>query len=240
MELEENSREAVLQLLCDLPLRAEQMARLLADRFSCRGYLQDQVPAHVIEQILQIAQLTASWCNTQPWQVIVTTGSQTAELASALHRAAQLEPMVPDIAFPGRYDVVQDRRRKRAGGQLYESVGIPRGDKSGAHVQMLENFRFFGAPHVALITTPSNLGAYGVLDCGGYIANFMLAARAVGVDTTPQAAVAQQAAFLRRYFDLPAERLVLCSIAFGYADLRHPANAFRTERASLQQSVRCV
>jgi nitroreductase len=84
------------------------------------------------------------------------------------------------------------------------------------------------------------LGAYGVLDCGGYIANFMLAARAVGVDTTPQAAVAQQAAFLRRYFDLPAERLVLCSIAFGYADLQHPANAFRTERASLQQSVRCV
>ena len=56
--------------------------------------------------------------------------------------------------------------------------------------QALENFNFFGAPHVAIITTDEALGVYGAVDCGGYVTSFMLAAQALGVATVPQAALA--------------------------------------------------
>jgi nitroreductase len=240
MKPDDAIRDAALVRLGVLPKSAAEMAKLLVKRYTCRAYLPDRVPSSIIRQILEIAQYTASWCNTQPWELVVTSGSGTHKLAAALYQAAQAGHMEPDITFPAQYDEVQDQRRKRCGAQLYESVGIPRGDEAGARSQMLENFRFFGAPHVAVITTPSNLGAYGALDCGGYIANFILAARAMGVDTTPQAAVAQQAALLRKHLNLPKGRLVLCSIAFGYADAQHPVNSFRTERAPPEAHVRFV
>jgi len=40
------------------------------------------------------------------------------------------------------------------------------GDREASKRQTLENFRMFGAPHVAIITTERKLGTYGVLDCG--------------------------------------------------------------------------
>jgi len=46
--------------------------------------------------------------------------------------------------------------------------------------QALENFNFFGAPHVAIVHTDEALGVYGAIDCGGYVTSFMLAAQARG------------------------------------------------------------
>ncbi len=55
---------------------------------------------------------------------------------------------------------------------------------------MLENYRFFGAPHVAIITSDKALGVYGAVDCGGYVSTLLLAAESLGIAAVPQAAVA--------------------------------------------------
>ena len=81
-------------------------------------------------------------------------------------------------------------RRKVCGVQLYQSLGIGKDDRAAAAEQALENFRLFGAPHVAIVTTDEKLGVYGMLDCGLYAQSFMLAARDSGVDTIAQAALA--------------------------------------------------
>ena len=101
--------------------------------------------------------------------------------------------------------------------------------------QMLENFRFFGAPHLALITTEAELGTYGAVDCGAFVTIFTMAAEALGIATIPQAALAGYSPFLREWFGLPSSRLVVCGISFGFEDREHPANAFRTERAPLDE-----
>ena len=62
----------------------ETLERLLADRRSCRGFTDEQVPRKVIERLLAAAQRTASWCNTQPWHVVITSGEATRELAAAM------------------------------------------------------------------------------------------------------------------------------------------------------------
>ncbi|ROZ68732.1 nitroreductase [Ramlibacter sp. WS9] len=220
---------------------ADNFETLLQTRYSCRGFLARPVERDVIEQILRMAQRTASWCNSQPWQVIVTTPLATERLRQAMFgpevfRAADSY----DIAPPQAYDGVYRERRRECGLQLYESVGVTPGDREASARQALENLRFFGAPHMALVTTEAVLGPYGTADCGAYVSNFMLAARSLGVACIAQAALASRSAFLRSWFELPAHRQVFCGISFGYEDPDHPANRFRTSRASLDQSVQWV
>ena len=127
------------------------------------------------------------------------------------------------------YSDLRDKTARLAG--ALQSKGVTKGDRAAGAAQMMENYRLFGAPHVAIVTSPSELGAYGAMDTGGFVTAFCLAAQSHGVATIPQAAIAAQAPFVRRYFDIPKDRLILCAISFGYADSEHPANSFRTERA---------
>jgi len=214
---------------------------LLSRRFSCRAFLSGQVPHARIVRILELAQRTATWCNTQPWRVWVTKGAGTERFRDALHRHAQGgASSAPDIAWPREYRGVYLRRRRDAGFKLHAAVGIARGDAEGRQRQLLENFRLFGAPHLALITTDEALGTYGVLDCGAYVSSFLLAARACGVDSIAQAAIAHHSPLVRAHFGLPDDQVVVCGISFGYADHAHPANSFRTGRAALDDVVTWV
>ena len=218
----------------------ETFERLLDERHSCRGFRANPVDKTVIERILKIAQKTASWCNAQPWQLIITCAAETVRFRNLLTEYAAGHSAQPDIPFPREYRGVYLKRRRECGFQLYDSVGIPRGDRQASARQAMENFRLFGAPHVAIVTTDEALGPYGILDCGAYVSNFSLAARSVGVATIAQAALAAHAPFIRKFFDLPTDRLIVCGISFGYEDESHPANAFRTSRAPLPETVTWV
>lgn len=211
------------------------LSSLLDKRFSCRGFRDQPVDTATITRILELAQRSPSWCNTQSWQVIVTTGEATERLRVATSAFAASNPPIPDLPFPQRYTGVFLDRRRECGRQLYESVGIERGDREASAREVLKNFSFFGAPHVAILTAERDHGVYGVLDCGVYLAHFLLAAQSLGVATIPQAAFAAVAPVIREQFDLPDDRQVLCGVSFGYPDDAHPANGFRTARAAIDE-----
>ena len=120
--------------------------------------------------------------------------------------ASSGKPNSGDFPFPREYRGVYLQRRRESGFQLYNSLGIPRGDKAAYARQALENFNFFGAPHVAIVHTDEALGVYGAIDCGGYVTSFMLAAQALGVATVPQAALAFHSEVVRRHFGLGDDR----------------------------------
>jgi len=149
--------------------------------------------------------------------------------------AASSGPPTPDYPFPREYRGVYLERRRECGFQLYDSVGIRRGDREASARQGLENFRLFGAPHALIVTTDEALGIYGVLDCGAWVNNFMLAARSLGVASIAQAALASRPALVREFFGIGEDRRVVCGISFGYEDPQHPANQFRTRRASKEE-----
>lgn len=221
--------------------RIEAVETLLAERYSCRAFRSDPVPRPVIERILAAAQRTASWCNSQPWQVIVASGAAAARFRDAIFAEASAESSAhasgSDFPFPREYRGVYLDRRRESGFQLYSALGIARGDKQGYRQQSLQNFKLFGAPHVAVISSDEALGVYGAVDCGGYVANFMMAAQALGVATIPQAALAGYSKFIRGHFGLGEDRRVVCGISFGYADPSHPANSYRTSRASIGEAA---
>jgi nitroreductase len=214
------------------------LEELLGERFSCRAFRPEPVPRATIERILTAAQKTASWCNSQPWRLEIASGAATRKFRDVIYAAASSgQPHSGDFPFPREYRGVYLERRRESGFQLYNSLGIPRGDKTGYARQALENFNFFGAPHVAIVHTDEALGVYGAIDCGGYVTSFMLAAQALGIATIPQAALAFHAELVRKHFGLADDRKVVCGISFGFPDRAHKANNYRTSRAGIADTV---
>jgi nitroreductase len=214
------------------------LERLLSERWSCRAYLPDQVPRADLERLLTLAQRSPSWCNTQPWQVIVTSGAATERFRTGLTEyVRQGNADQPDFEAPERYLGVYRERRRTSGWQLYEAVGVQRGDRAASALQAMQNFELFGAPHVAILTTDANQGTYGAVDTGVYVGTFMLAATSMGLATIAQAALAMQAPFIREHFSIPDDRRILVAISFGYPDPSHAANSYRTSRAVLDEVV---
>ncbi|WP_460800050.1 nitroreductase [Nocardioides pacificus] len=210
---------------------------LMDQRWSCRAFLADEVPDEQLTQMFALAQRTASWCNTQPWQVHVTTGEATQRFSKSLTEHVLASPQTSDLPMPTGYSGVYQERRREGGYALYASLGIDRADGDARLVQMLKNYTFFGAPHVAVITTDREQGVYGAIDCGGYVANLMHAAHTLGIATVPQAAIAMYSDHVREFLELPEDRMVVCAVSFGYADLEDPVNAFRTTRADVADVV---
>ncbi|MDQ0691389.1 nitroreductase [Arthrobacter sp. W4I7] len=219
---------------------ADVLERLLSSRYSCRSFRPEEIPRPDIERMLQAAQKTASWCNVQPWQTIIVSGQAKHRLAAALTDHARAGQQQPDLQPPLDYRGVYQDRRRASGYALYNSLGISRDDIPGRQEQMLENFRFFGAPHAAIITTDRYLGAYGAVDCGAYVATLLLVAESLGIATVAQAAIAMCAPAVREELQISEDRQIVCAVSFGYEDKSHPANNFRTSRADLAQSVQWV
>jgi nitroreductase len=216
----------------------DTLSKILKDRFSCRAFLPDAVPDADLTRIVDAARLVPSWCNAQPWQVEITRGAATDRLRNKLMQTAQTGTApAPDLDWPTKYTGAYSERRRTCGFQLYDAVGIEKSNRAGRAAQMLRNYAFFDAPHVAIIHSPAELGPYGAMDTGGFVTAFTLAATALGVATIPQAAIAAYAPLLKEHLDIPADRLVLCAISLGYVDPDAPANNFRTERAEPAQII---
>lgn len=210
----------------------DTLTDILSARHSCRAFRPDPVPDETIARIVEAAGRVPSWCNAQPWQVSVTRGAATDRFRAALTQAATAgTPPAPDLDWPDGYSGVYAERRRTCGFQLYDAVGIDKSDRAARKAQMLRNFALFDAPHVAIVHSPAELGAYGAMDSGGFVTAFTLAATALGVGMIAQAAIASYAPLVHEHLGIGADRLVLCAISFGYADTDAPINAFRTERA---------
>uniref|UniRef100_UPI00214F952B nitroreductase n=1 Tax=unclassified Burkholderia TaxID=2613784 RepID=UPI00214F952B len=202
----------------------------------CRAFKADAVARDVILSILSAAQKTASDCNIQPWRVRIISGAALDRLRHAMYeRALCGAAPVADIPPIASYFGVYKNRRRDCGWQLYSALGIQRGDRTASGKQALENYRFFGAPHLALVTTPATLGARGMLDCGGYLTTFMLAASALGVGTVPQASIAYRADVIREQLGISAEEHIVYGVSLGWPDESHSVNGYRTSRASLEE-----
>ncbi len=218
--------------------QAETLTALMQARFSCRAFRPDPVPRSAIESVLNTARHTPSWCNAQPWGVVLTSGPATDGFRTALYEhATSGAKTTPDLESPKSYPGIYGERRRICGWQLYGAVGVTKGDRTASTKQAAENFNLFGAPHVALIHSPKELGPYGALDCGGFITAFCLAAQAHGIATVPQAAIAFHSEFVKDWFGIGDDRLLIAGVSFGYGDESHPANSFRTARAPLDEFV---
>ena len=105
------------------------------------------------------------------------------------------------------------------------------------HAQHGRNYAFFNAP-VGLIFTIDRVMEQGSwLDYGMFLQNIMLAARARGLDTCPQAAFTQYHKIISDILHLPENEMLVCGMSLGYADTEKIENTLITERENVDNFV---
>ena len=73
-----------------------------------------------------------------------------------------------------------------------------------------------------------------------FLQSIMVAARARGLDTCPQAAFTQFHRVIAQELQLPDNEMVVCGMALGYADHDKVENRLTTEREPVQGFARFV
>ncbi|CAJ0788391.1 Nitrobenzene nitroreductase [Ralstonia mannitolilytica] len=221
----------------------ELVDRAITSRRSIRAFLPTPVAREEIEAILDVARRAPSGSNTQPWKVYVLTGESKARLSESV-LAAYDHPEVDTLHreeypyYPRTWvDPYQSRRRK-VGWDLYGLLGIGRADKERMHAQHARNFRFFDAPVGIIFTIDRVMEQGSWLDYGMFLEAVMVAARARGIDTCPQAAFTQFHRIIREHLGLPDEEMVVCGMSMGYANPAAIENTLVTERAPVSHFTR--
>lgn len=217
-----------------------QVHDALRARRSVRAFLPRPIPTETLALLFESAQRAPSWCNTQPWRVVVASPATTNELRRTLLAAATSEPPSPEVPWPAEYPEPYGTHRKECGVALYRAMGVAKDDLEGRRQAWLRNYELFDAPHEAVVSMDRRFGVYMALDVGCWLQSFLLAATELGISACPQASVAAYPAAIRRVLPVPESELILFGIALGYENPAVPANAARTTRAPIRDNVRFV
>jgi LAO/AO transport system ATPase len=214
--------------------------RAIVSRRSVRRFLARPVARETVEQILAIARHAPSSANTQPWRVHVLAGAARDRLCAAAVAAYDAGEQAPALHYyPEPWDEPYLGRRRRLGWDLYGLLGIGRGEKAAMHAQHRRNFLFFDAPVGLIFTVDRRLERGSLLDYGMFLQNIMLAARARGLDTCPQASWIELPHVIARELALPEHETVVCGMALGHADPAAPEARLAVEREPVAAFATC-
>lgn len=205
-------------------------------RRSVRGFLPTPVASADLERCLALASRAPSGSNIQPWSVHVVTGAALQRLTEALtaaHDAGTPEAREYEY-YPVNWRSPYIERRRKLGWQLFSLAGVARGDHEAGMRQRGRNYTFFGAPIGLIFTIDRDLEQGSWLDYGMFLQTLMIAARGRGLDTCPQAAIANYPAIIRQQLGIPEEQTIVCGMALGYADPAEPTNALESEREPVE------
>lgn len=221
----------------------------IQSRQSIRAFKPDAVPRDVLHGILELAARAPSGTNTQPWRVYVVQGAKRdalVEQVCAAHDALRADPSLAS-RYKEAYDYYPEQwvspyidRRRENGWSLYGLLGIGKGDKDRMHQQHQRNFRLFDAPVALMFTLDTVMGRGSLLDYGMFLQNIMLAARAHGLHTCPQAAWNGFASIVLPLVGAGEGEMLVCGMSLGYADEADPVNTFRTPRVSAAEFTHWV
>jgi nitroreductase len=216
------------------------VSEAVAARFSARAFLDRAVEPKTVHRILDRARRAPSGGNLQPWFVHVVTGQALVKLKGAIRAAAaehrrgephEYRVYPPDLHEPYR------SRRYHLGEHLYQALGIDRDDRVARVTQFAKNLEGFGAPVLMFFSIERCMGQNQWAHLGMFMQTVMLLAVEEGLNTCPQEAWSAFHETISEFLDLPEDRMFYCGMALGYADLDHPINQWRSERAPLEELV---
>lgn len=207
----------------------------ITSRISARAFLPTPVPRETVEDILRVASRAPSGTNTQPWKVAVLCGESlktlVAKLTAAHDDPASATTHTEEYAYyPLEWRPPYIDRRRKVGWDLYGLLGIQKGDKARMHAQHGRNYAFFDAPVGLMFTIDRVMQQGSWLDYGMFLQNIMVAARARGLDTCPQAAFTPFHRIILSHIGAPESDMLVCGMSLGWADPAAVENTLVTER----------
>lgn len=216
---------------------------VLKTRRSVRSFLPDEVARETLVEILAAASRAPSGTNMQPWRVYVLTGPAKDKLVHDVLEMRRSEPHREKPPTPyGEYSYNPEPlfepylgRRRKVGWDLYQILGVAKGDKAASWEAAGRNFEFFGAPVGLIFSIDRALQNGSWLDYGIFLQSFMLAAADKSLDTCAQAAWRHYHDIVRSHCGMPKNEIVVCGMSLGYADVSAPSYRLNTDRAPVQE-----
>ena len=231
----------------DIPSQEQAAAvdAAISSRRSIRAFLPTEVPRVLIEQLLTVAARAPSGTNTQPWQVHVLTGVAKTRLSDRIQAVyddpEELATHTEEYAYyPREWGSPYIDRRRKVGWDLYGLLGLAKTDKARMHDQHGRNYSFFDAPVALMFTIDRVMQQGSWLDYGMFLQNVMIAARARGLHTCPQAAFTQFHRLIGEELSLKPAQMLVCGMSLGHADPAAIENTLVTERASVEEFTRFI
>lgn len=208
----------------------------LRSRKSVRAFAPNHVPRDLIEKILDGARHAPSGSNMQPWVVRIATG--TVRDAIAAEASAAFAAGAADEAdwtyYPKPILEPWLSRRRDCGWGLYAHMGVRKGDRAASASIEARNFDFFGAPVALFFYLDRSLARGSWVDCGMFIQSVMLMAQSLGMATCPQASWLHRQAIVSRHLSVPANEVMVCGMALGFAEPEAHANRYQPARLPVE------
>jgi nitroreductase len=212
-----------------------QVQEALAARRSFRAFLPKPVEKEKLTAILEAAQRTPSWANSQPWEIFVASGAALEKIREgfAKKRDAGAKSQ-PETEFPREWPEAAQRRTRQLGPDMARDCGEAVKDFGK------QNQIFFGAPVVVYLCMDRALGHWALYDIGAYSQSLLLAAIDEGIGGIQAAQVVIYPEPIREALKIPGNLQITIGIALGYVDKDHGINNFVSARDPLEQVVRWV
>lgn len=207
----------------------------IQSRKSCRAFLNKGVNQKVIQDILEAAKWAPSGVNHQPTKVAVLgneTKSRLSKLLIERYRSG-IKPNPDYLYCPKEWPEVYRNRRRTCALALYNSLSVSVDDLQGRNKHWEKNYHFFHAPVGLIVFIDRGMPVGSWIDAGMFIQNILLAAQEFGLASCPQAAFADYPDVVREVLYLNNVEII-CGIALGYADTKHPINSYRIGREPLE------
>ncbi|MBU3847470.1 MAG: nitroreductase [Candidatus Acinetobacter avistercoris] len=223
--------------------QVQYVDQAITSRQSIRAFLNKAVDVEIIKDILKVASRAPSGTNTQPWKVYVVTGQKRTELITQVCDAQNDLFKNPELAsqytetfpyYPENWFSPYIERRRENGWGLYGLLNIQKGEKEKMAAQHLRNYQLFDAPVGLFFTVDKAMGIGSKMDTAMMIQNVMVAAKARGLDTCPQAAWNHFHSIVLNILNAPENEELICGMALGYADPNEIVNTFITPRESVE------
>jgi nitroreductase len=231
------------------PANTAAVDHAITSRMSARAFTQQEVSRELITEILQVASRAPSGTNTQPWKVYVLQGAARDSLVDKVCAAHEAMRGNPDVAkqyteqydyYPAQWVSPYIDRRRENGWSLYGLLGIGKADKDRMHEQQQRNFKFFDAPVGLMFTIDPIMGRGSLFDYGMFVQNIMLAARARGLHTCPQAAWNGFHSIILPHIGAGEGEMMVCGMSLGYADESDKVNTLVTPRVPVNEFTHWV
>lgn len=221
-----------------------ELVEAIRSRRSVRGFKPVPVPGEILAAVLDLARLAPSAVNEQAWEFIVLTGAalETAKRINVEQHLTQA-PVTPDCPAtpPNQLPSPYAERQTALAMQLFDLMGIERGQRGKRLEWQLHGKRFFDAPAAILVCADEAIfhlrHLTPLIDIGIVTQTIALAALEFGLGTCIQQDTVFYPDALRKALDIPPSKRIILAVAVGYPDETYPANRMRTPREPLESLV---
>lgn len=198
-------------------------------RTSIRSFLEDPVSDELLKTLLEKASRAASGGNLQPWKIFIVNNSAMKDFLEFQEGWTEHEVPAYEI-YPPKLKEPYRTSRFELGEQMYELLGIGRENKEARIAQVMENFRFFGAPCAFFCFIDRQMGPPQWSDLGMFLQTFMLLAKEAGLDTCAQEAWSMKHDSVSKFVKAEDSDILFCGMAIGYGDDAAAVNSLKSER----------